>query len=98
MQAFDTHQKTELSKSNLRHFYWWSCAAKYILTRTCSSEMASAGEFTCVSMSKAKEGKVPETFCHTNQPTSAAISTQRDLTPDTWTWGQEKCSLISFVS
>ena len=33
----------------------------------------------------------------TNQPTSAAISTQRDLTPDTWTWGQEKCSLISFV-
>ena len=46
-----------------------SFAAKYILTRACRLEMVSARECTCVS--KAKEGKVLETFCHTNhQPTN----------------------------
>ena len=32
-----------------------------------------------------------------SQAASATISTQRDLTPDTWTSGQEKCSFVFVV-
>ena len=63
--------------------------------------MASARECTCVS--KAKVGKVLETFCHTKQPSSQA--SQRNnfypTGPDAWHLDLRpggKCSPMSFVN